>query len=83
MAKELSASMGTPMGGFFDKVDVVFATLASSATAHGVPTEVTTLPTKQVSIDEGTYTGKVSDHSCSCRDTYSLRGGHSSCYCSN
>ena len=60
MAKELSASMGTPMGGYFDRVDVVFATLASSATAHGVPAEVTTLPTERVSIDEGTYTGKVS-----------------------
>ena len=60
MAKELSASMGTPMGGFFDGADIVFATLASSATAHGVPAEVTTLPTERVSIDEGTYTGKVS-----------------------
>ena len=60
-AKKLSTSMGAPMGGFFDGANVVFATLASSATAHGVPTEVTTLPTKQVSIDEGTYTGKVSE----------------------
>ena len=61
MADELSASMDAPIGGFFDGADVVFATLASSAAALGVPTEVTTLPTKPVPIYEGTHTEKVSE----------------------
>ena len=40
-AKELSASMGTPMESFFDGADVVFeaATLAPPVAAQGVPTE--------------------------------------------
>ena len=61
MADELSASMDAPMGGFFDEADVVFATLASSAAALGVPAEVTTLSTKPVPIYEGTHTEKVSE----------------------
>jgi len=48
------------MGGFFDGVDVVFVTLAPSATAPGVPAEVPSLSTEPVPIDEGTHTGKVS-----------------------
>ena len=60
-AKKLSTSMGAPMGGFFDGANVVFATLASSATAHGVPIEATTFPTKPAPINEGTYTRKVSE----------------------
>ena len=61
MAEELSASMGAPMGGFFYRADVVFATPAPSAAAPGVPAEAPTLPTKSVPIDEGTHTGKVSE----------------------
>ena len=53
--------MGVPMGGFFDGVDVVFATPTSFAAATGVPAEATTFPTKSVSIDEGIHTGKVSE----------------------
>ena len=49
------------MGGFFDGPDVVFTTPTSSAAAPGVPTEATTLPTEPVPINEGTYTGKVSE----------------------
>ena len=59
MAEELSASMGAPMGGFFDRADIVFATPASSVVALGVPTEATTLPIKSVPIDEGTHTGRL------------------------
>ena len=61
MVEELSTSMGAPMGGFFDGVDIVFATPASSAAAPGVPVEAITLPTKPVPIDEGTHIGKVSE----------------------
>ena len=53
--------MGAPIGGFFDGVDVVFATPAPSAAALGVPAEATTLPTEPVPIDEGTHTRKVSE----------------------
>ena len=53
--------MGAPIGGFFDGADVVFTTPTSSATAPGVPTKATTLPTEPVPINEGTYTGKVSE----------------------
>ena len=53
--------MGAPIGGFFDGADVVFTTPTSSATAPGVPTKATTLPTEPVLIDEGTHTGKVSE----------------------
>ena len=61
MVDELFVSMDAPMGGFFDGVDVVFATLASSAAALGVPTKVITLPTKLIPIYEGTHTEKVSE----------------------
>ena len=60
-AEELSASIGAPMGGFFDRADVVFVTSAPSAAAPGVPVEATTFPTEPIPIDEGTYTGKVSE----------------------
>ena len=53
--------MGAPIGGFFDGADVVFTTPTSSATAPGVPAKATTLPTEPVPINEGTYTGKVSE----------------------
>ena len=53
--------MGAPMGGFFNGADVVFVTLAPSATAPGVPTEASSLPIEPVPIDEGTHTGKVSE----------------------
>ena len=53
--------MGAPMGGFFYRADVVFATLTPSAAAPGVPAEAPTLPIKPVPIDEGTHTGKVSE----------------------
>ena len=44
MVDELSASTDAPMEGFFNGADVVFATLASSAAALGVPTEVLPFP---------------------------------------
>ena len=53
--------MDAPTGGFFDGVDVVFATPSSSVAAFGVPAETTTLPTRPIPIDEGTHTGKVSE----------------------
>ena len=53
--------MGAPMGDFFDEADVVFATPAPFATAHGVFAEAPTPPTKPIPVDEGTHTGKVSE----------------------
>ena len=53
--------MGAPMGGFFNGADVVFVTLAPSATAPGVPAEASSLSIESVHIDEGTHTGKVSE----------------------
>ena len=53
--------MGAPIGGFFDGVDIVFATPASSAAAPEVLVEAITLPTKPVPIDEGTQIRKVSE----------------------
>ena len=49
------------MGGFFDGPDVVLTTPTSFAAAPGVPAEATTLPTEPIPINEGTYTGKVSE----------------------
>ena len=53
--------MGALMGGFFDMVDVVFATSAPFAATLGVPTETPTLPTEPVPIDKGTHTRKASE----------------------
>ena len=61
MVDELSASTDAPMEGFFNGVNIVFATPASSATTPEVPTKATTLPTEPVPIDEGTHTRKVSE----------------------
>ena len=53
-AEEISTSMGTPMGGFIDRADVVFktATPTPSIAAQGVLIPSTEL----VPIGEGTYT---------------------------
>ena len=62
-AEEISASMGTPMEGFFNGVDVVFeaTTSATPATTQGVPAETSIPSTKSVPIDEGTHTERVSE----------------------
>ena len=62
MAKELFASMGTPMESFFDGFDVVFeaATLTPPAAAQGVPAEASILFTEPVPIGENTYTEGIS-----------------------
>ena len=63
MAKELSASMGTPIEGFFDGAGVVFeaATLTPPVTAQGVPTEPSIPSTKLVPIGKGTYMEEISE----------------------
>ena len=62
-AKELSASMGTPMESFFDGADVVFeaATLAPPVAAQGVPTEAPIPSTESVPIGKGTYTEGIGE----------------------
>ena len=59
---ELSASMGTPMEGFFDGANVVFGTPASTAptAAQGVPIEAPIPSTRPIPIGKGTHTEKVS-----------------------
>ena len=71
------------MEGFFDGADIVFTTPASSATTPRVLAEATIFPIEPVPIDEGTHTGKVNEAIPIPAETYSPRGGHSSCYCSN
>ena len=53
--------MGVPIEGFFDGVDIAFATPTPSAAAHGVPTEVSTPPTEPVPKEEGTHTEGVNE----------------------
>ena len=60
-AEEFSTSIGVPMEGFFDRADVAFATLAPSATAHGVPAEAPIPPSESVPREEGTHTERVSE----------------------
>ena len=59
--EELSASIGVPMEGFFDRADVAFATLAPSAAAHGVPAEAPIPPSKPIPRGKGTHTERVSE----------------------
>ncbi|KAK9983660.1 hypothetical protein SO802_033185 [Lithocarpus litseifolius] len=60
---EISASMGSPIEGFFDGVDMVFETTTSAtpAAAQGVPVKAPIPSAKIVPIDEGTHTERVSD----------------------
>ena len=62
IAEELSASIGTPMEGFFEGVDVMFGTTASAApaAAQGVSVEAPILFTEPIPM-EGTHTEKVSE----------------------
>ena len=48
--------MGVPMEGFFDGVDVVFATPAPSTTAYKAPAKAPTPSTEPVPKEEGTHT---------------------------
>ena len=63
IAKELSASIGTPMEGFFDGADVVFeaATPAPLAAAQEVLAEAFIPSTEPVPIGEGTHTEGISE----------------------
>ena len=63
IAKELSASMGTPMEGFFDGADMVFeaATPAPLAAAQEVLAEAFIPSTEPVPIGEGTHTEGISE----------------------
>ena len=61
IVKELPASIGVPMEGFFDGVDVTFATPAPSASAHGVPVEAPIPPSKPIPREKGTHTERVSE----------------------
>ena len=55
--------MGTPMGGFIDRADVVFktATPTPPAATQGVPAKALIPSSKPVPIGEGTYTERVSE----------------------
>ena len=59
--EELSASIGVPMKGFFDRADVAFATPTTPATAHGVLAEAPIPPSELVPKEDDTYTEKVSE----------------------
>ncbi|KAL0005153.1 hypothetical protein SO802_012714 [Lithocarpus litseifolius] len=61
MTEELSASMGTPMGGFFDGAGVILTTPAPSAIALGIPAEVLIPPAESVPIVEVTHTERVDE----------------------
>ena len=60
-AKELSASVGVPMEGFFDGANVAFATPTPSTTAHGVPAKAPIPPSEPIPKEEGTHTERVSE----------------------
>ena len=53
--------MGVLMEGFFDGVDVVFATPPPFAAAHGVPAEAPIPSTEPIPIDEGIHIKKISE----------------------
>ena len=59
--EELPASMGVPMEGFFDGVDVALTTPAPSASAHGVPTEAPIPHSDPVPREDGAHTERVSE----------------------
>ena len=59
--EELPASIGVPMEGFFDGVDVAFTTPTPSASAHGVPTEAPIPHSDPVPREEGAHTERVSE----------------------
>ena len=59
--EELSASIGVPMKGFFDRADVAFATPTTPAAAHGVLAEAPIPPSELVPKEDDTYTEKVSE----------------------
>ena len=63
MAKEISASIGTPMEGFFEGANVMFkaTTPAPPATTQGVPAEAHIPSIKPIPIGKGTYTERVSE----------------------
>ena len=61
------------MEGFFGGVE--FATPATSTATHGVPVETFTSPTEPVPIDEGTYTGEVSEVTAPPAETPSVQRG--------
>lgn len=55
--------MGASIKGFFDRVDVVFGSSASttSVAAQGAPTEASIPSTGSIPIGEGTHIKKVSE----------------------
>ena len=61
--EELSASIGTPMEGFFDGANVVFkaTTPAPPAIAQGVLAEASIPSTEPVPIGKGTYMEGISE----------------------
>ena len=61
--EKISASMGTPMEGFFDGTDVVFEAAAPTtpAAVQRVSAEALIPSTEPVSIDEGTHTERVNE----------------------
>ena len=63
MAKGLSASMGTPMEGFFDWADVAFeaATPTPPVAAQRVPAEAPIPSTESIPIGEDTYMEGISE----------------------
>ena len=59
--EELSASIGVPMKGFFDRANVAFATPTTPTVAHGVLAEALIPPSEPIPKEDGTYTERVSE----------------------
>ena len=55
--EELSASIGVPMKGFFDRADIAFATPTTLVATHGVLAEAPIPPSELVPKEEGTILG--------------------------
>ena len=76
-AKEIFASMGTPMGGFFDRANVVFEIVipAPPAAAQGVIAKAPIPSTRLVPIGEDTYMKRVSETTPIPAKTFTLQEG--------
>ena len=62
MSEEIFTTMGTPMKGFFDRVDIMSETIATaSTTAQGAPVETPIPSPKPGPIEESTQTERVGE----------------------
>nr|XP_023874071.1 uncharacterized protein LOC111986625 [Quercus suber] len=76
-AEEVSAAIGTPMEGFFDRADMLAESVASTApaAAQGVPVETPIPSVKPVPVDECTHTERVSEPASIPTETHTPQKG--------